>query len=169
MFSASSRLLLHQLLRVCCHLLSFIHSLKDAWCQITPFVINVKCAVIHVKNPRRGHFLIGRHALFWSDIIKRWKGGVKVACAVMDGDGGSIENLVRRIIRSVQEPSADRQQNRRVQWPTTVTAKANSLTAKANKLNAIFSPSRVHQFSRSEPPSHSLYNFLTDEPPSHSL
>ena len=73
----------------------------------------------------RGHFLIGRHALFWSDIIKRWKGGVKAACAVMDGDGGSIENLVRRIIRSVQEPSADRQQNRRVQWPTTVTAKAN--------------------------------------------
>ena len=65
----------------------------------------------------------------------------------MDGDGGSIENLVRRIIRSVQEPSADRQQNRRVRWPTTVTAKANSLTAKANKLNAIFSPSRVHQFS----------------------
>ena len=37
--------------------------------------------VIHQEG--RGHFLIGRHALFWSG---------KVACGVMDWDGGSIEN-----------------------------------------------------------------------------
>ena len=35
---------------------------------------------------------------------KRWE---KVACGVMGWDGGPIENLVQRIIRSMQEPSAD--------------------------------------------------------------
>ena len=77
----------------------------------------------------------------------------------MDGDGRSIENLVRRIIRSVQEPSADRQQNSQAGTVAhnchgkrkSLTAKANSLTAKADQLgdqlNAIFLPRGVHQFS----------------------
>ena len=76
-------------------------------------MINVKSAVIHVKlrscyTSRKERTLLDRKTCpFWS------------ACGVVDWDGGSIENLVRRIIRSVQEPSADSR------WPTTVMAKAN--------------------------------------------
>ena len=70
----------------------------------------------------------------------------------MDWDVGSIENLARRIIRSVQEPSAD------LRWPTTVTAKANSLTRrqkqithgkiKANSLTAKADGSRQKQIGK---------------------
>ena len=96
------------------------------------------CArVIHQEG--RGHFLIGRNALFWSNIIKELKRRRKVACGVMDWDGGSIENLVRRIIRSVQEPSADygapqlsRQQQVAHGKSKSLTEKANSLTSKAD-------------------------------------
>ena len=82
--------------------------------------------------------------------MKEVKRRGKVAFSVMDGDGGLLENLVRRIIRSVQEPSAD------LRWPTTLTAKANlltrdkskSLTAKANSLTAKADGSRQKQIGK---------------------
>ena len=66
--------------------------------------------VIHLR--REITFLDQRtHAFFWNNIIKEVKRRDKVACVVIDGNRvGSIENLIRRIIRSaVQETSADRQ------------------------------------------------------------
>ena len=70
------------------------------------------CAcVIHQEG--RGHFLIGRHALFWSG---------KVVCGTVD----QTKNLVRRTIRSMQEPSAD------LYSAPNCHGKSKSLTAKAN-------------------------------------